>query len=142
MTTESISAMPDAELVKATAERVMQWSVIVPDDNEEWFTRQTKGLRFPVLVMHREGGIWLARSELDIECACWWPIEDWNHTWQVVAAMRAKGFAMSISGYANEPKDFVMFYSHALDIEKEVAYAFGDEQRAILRAALAAVENV
>lgn len=117
MTQTEIAAPPDAELVRNVAERVMGWKsrggcTHCVDDTADKFGRGPQ----------------------------WKPLTDWNHTMQVVAAMRAKGFVFGM--IESSAKDHVdIAFSKWVDRKSTsplVICERSNEQRAILEAALMA----
>jgi hypothetical protein len=145
MTRDQIEQLTDAELVAAVARGVMGWSVITPSNEDNWLEKQTKGMKFPVLCMHSEGGRWLVcknpEIEYDLDDKQWWPESSWDDCWEVVEAMRAKEWKFDLIGWMIDNEDCkVSFYREWNDpLTVRVRCSFGDERRAILRAALAAM---
>lgn len=110
MTREQIQAMTDSELTASVAEKVMAW----PQDAMTWN------------MSVELDGITLFR-----------PLTDWNHTFQIVEAMRARGFFLDINGTdVSTECGFVKGDNHWSRRTTP-----GDERRAILEAALLAMER-
>lgn len=133
---EDIERMTDSELVEAVASEVMGWTTIHCDNGVNWFDRQTAGKKFPVFVLYKEGTALYQSKDWTFKSDYWSPMDEWNDTMQVVAAMRAKGLKFCINEYTDERCGFVTFHNHDIDVEEAFDVTGDGERRAILRAAL------
>ncbi len=118
LTHEQIAATPEAELVSAVAELVMPDSVEWVNCFKDWCIKGTK------------------------PAESWEPLDNWNHTHMVIDAMRAKGWFFEIVRPDDQNGIWNGFTS-----ENEMGISghrvkFGNERRAILEAALLAVQLV
>ncbi len=123
MTHDDVKKLTDAELVAAVAEKVMGWR---------------EG------VMGKNAGFLVDASGKEMAWNCgsdkWDPLTDWNVTFQVVEAMRAKGEFLQRDA---EGSGIRVFFWPA---HEGKAFLFercesGKERRAILEAALLAVHT-
>ena len=120
MTIDEIKKLPDDELARLVAEKVMGWTSLCCESAyfPSWSDSDGCG----------QGPV-----------SQWKPLKDWNATHMVIDAMREKGWRYAVGEYA------LNFYTH-----KFIKRGFGGEcvtsssakteKRAILEAALAAIE--
>lgn len=125
LTQTEIAALPDAELVRLVAEKVMGWHRAAGPVTCDMWTNKDGLALYPI-----HGG------------KCWSPLTDWSHTMMVVAVMRAKGFGFELdTGYTGEDQ-FAGFYR--LSDAEGVIVPIPDlseaaQRRAILEAAYTAM---
>lgn len=119
MTRSEVAAMTDAELVRRVAEKVLGWSMMLPSRSDRSITMP--GSPPPALPSQE-----------------WMPLDDWNHTMQVVEAMRAKGWSFLFVNFLTTKDARAVFQIHGPAISDVTN---SNPQRAVLEAALLAVEG-
>lgn len=74
----------------------------------------------------------------------WDPLGDWNCTWAVVEAMRDRGYHLELQPFPRmgfTTADFIYCDEHIMHYGRRIEFQPGNERRAILEAALRAIES-
>jgi len=132
LTQTEIAALPDAELVRLVAERVMGWG------NAKLTDDKLHPIRDRDTFAVSEGGHCFVFDGI------WSPLTDENHTRQVRVAMQAKGWRFTMAYHGLNGDSYavtVQFYLQDSKRPPVERTAVCNEQRAILEAALTAVQG-
>lgn len=116
--------MTDEELVQAVATRVMEWA------KHSRNTAHWTDAKDANSVGYKVRGLCCGRDE-------WNPLTNWNTCFEVVEAMRAKGFWFIFEDMTDRNECRARFHSY--ECSPKYCYSVSG-QRAILEAALAAME--
>lgn len=124
MTCDEVLALTDEQLVAGVAEKVMGWYREAHNAALGYTDWQDPLISETHHNLH------------------WSPLADWNHAMQVVEAMRAKGWLFVTDDSPMDSGWFLVrfeLWEHGRNKSARVEGQFGDQRRAILRAAYMAV---